>query len=145
MRQARKRFPPDGPARPAALSAANRARAPPPAPAHPDQAGSAGEHGNRRRAGRSRAYQFLWGSLYRLSIGTRRRTACVSPQIALLCASHNRVETEEQLPNATEFIADLARSVGFLSRLPVPGRFFEDHDGSISRAVQAFPVAGLVI
>jgi adenosylcobinamide-GDP ribazoletransferase len=27
----------------------------------------------------------------------------------------------------------------------VPGRFFEGHDGSISRAVQAFPVAGLVI
>ncbi|MBW6419992.1 adenosylcobinamide-GDP ribazoletransferase [Rhizobium sp. XQZ8] len=49
------------------------------------------------------------------------------------------------MPNATEFIADLARSVGFLSRLPVPGRFFEGHDGSISRAVQAFPVAGLVI
>lgn len=73
------------------------------------------------------------------------RKTCVSRQIALLCASHNRVGTEEQLPNATEFIADLARSVGFLSRLPVPDRFFRGHDGTISRAVRAFPVAGLVI
>lgn len=44
-----------------------------------------------------------------------------------------------------EFIADLARSVGFLTRLPVPGRFFEGHDGTISRAVRAFPLAGLVV
>ncbi|MGK6315013.1 adenosylcobinamide-GDP ribazoletransferase [Neorhizobium sp. DT-125] len=49
------------------------------------------------------------------------------------------------MPNATEFIADLARSVGFLSRLPVPDRFFRGHDGTISRAVRAFPVAGLMI
>ncbi|WJR69584.1 adenosylcobinamide-GDP ribazoletransferase [Neorhizobium sp. CSC1952] len=49
------------------------------------------------------------------------------------------------MPNATEFIADLARSVGFLSRLPVPDRFFRGHDGTISRAVRAFPVAGLII
>ncbi|WP_245582505.1 adenosylcobinamide-GDP ribazoletransferase [Neorhizobium lilium] len=49
------------------------------------------------------------------------------------------------MPNATQFIADLARSVGFLSRLPVPDRFFSGHDGTVSRAVQAFPVAGLVI
>jgi adenosylcobinamide-GDP ribazoletransferase len=63
-----------------------------------------------------------------------------------LCAqTHSRVGSEEQLPNATEFIADLARSVGFLSRLPVPDRFFRGHDGTISRAVRAFPVAGLVI
>ncbi|MFB9952652.1 adenosylcobinamide-GDP ribazoletransferase [Rhizobium puerariae] len=52
---------------------------------------------------------------------------------------------EEQLPNASEFVADLARSVGFLSRLPVPDRFFQGHDGSVSRAVRAFPVAGLLI
>jgi adenosylcobinamide-GDP ribazoletransferase len=50
-----------------------------------------------------------------------------------------------QLPNATQFIADLARSVGFLSRLPVPDRFFKGYDGAISRAVRAFPAAGLVI
>lgn len=63
-----------------------------------------------------------------------------------MCAqTHSRVGSEEQLPNATEFIADLARSVGFLSRLPVPDRFFRGHDGTISRAVRAFPVAGLII
>ncbi|MGE7369133.1 adenosylcobinamide-GDP ribazoletransferase [Neorhizobium sp. NPDC001467] len=53
------------------------------------------------------------------------------------------------MPNAHhllgELIADIARSVGFLSRLPVHARFFEGHDGSISRAVRAFPLAGLVI
>ncbi|TDK36721.1 adenosylcobinamide-GDP ribazoletransferase [Rhizobium deserti] len=49
------------------------------------------------------------------------------------------------MPNATQFVADLARSVGFLSRLPVPDRFFRGHDGTISRAVRAFPAAGLLI
>jgi adenosylcobinamide-GDP ribazoletransferase len=63
----------------------------------------------------------------------------------LSAPSHSRDRREGQLPNATQFIADLARSVGFLSRLPVPDRFFRGHDGAVSRAVQAFPVAGLVI
>lgn len=44
-----------------------------------------------------------------------------------------------------EFRNDLARSIGFLSRLPVPGRFFEGHDGSLARAVRAFPIAGSLI
>jgi adenosylcobinamide-GDP ribazoletransferase len=35
--------------------------------------------------------------------------------------------------------------VGFLSRLPVPDRFFRGHDGNVSRAVRAFPAAGLVV
>ena len=43
------------------------------------------------------------------------------------------------------YIDDIARSVAFLSRLPVPSRHFEDYDGSLSRAVRAFPVAGLLI
>jgi len=42
-------------------------------------------------------------------------------------------------------IEDLARAVGFLSRLPVPARFFDGHDGSLTRAARAFPLAGLVI
>ena len=29
--------------------------------------------------------------------------------------------------------------------MPVPSRFFEGHDGSVSRAVRAFPLAGLVL
>ena len=40
---------------------------------------------------------------------------------------------------------DLARSLGFLSRLPVPGRYFRDHDGALSRASGMFAVAGLLI
>ncbi len=44
-----------------------------------------------------------------------------------------------------EFITDLARSVAFLSRLPVPARFFEGHDGSVARACRAFPAAGALI
>jgi adenosylcobinamide-GDP ribazoletransferase len=52
---------------------------------------------------------------------------------------------ERQLPNATDFIADLARSVAFLSRIPVPDRFFLGQTGSFSRAVRAFPLAGALI
>lgn len=40
---------------------------------------------------------------------------------------------------------DLARSIGFLSRIPMPQRFFAGHDGSLGRAVRAFPLAGAVI
>lgn len=45
----------------------------------------------------------------------------------------------------TEFQNDLARSIGFLSRLPMPARYFEGHDGSLTRAVRAFPLAGSLI
>ena len=44
-----------------------------------------------------------------------------------------------------DFQNDVGRSIGFLSRFPVPGRYFEGHDGSLSRAVRAFPVAGCLI
>ncbi|MCB1446713.1 MAG: adenosylcobinamide-GDP ribazoletransferase [Rhizobiaceae bacterium] len=47
--------------------------------------------------------------------------------------------------NFSDFTDDVVRSVGFLSRIPMPGRFFAGHDGSLSRAVRAFPVAGLLI
>src|SRR5690606_1218862 len=42
--------------------------------------------------------------------------------------------------NIRDFIDDTARSVAFLSRVPVPQRHFTDHDGRLSRAVQAFPL-----
>lgn len=45
----------------------------------------------------------------------------------------------------SSFIADIARALAFLSRLPVPGRFFAGHDGRLSVTVRAFPVAGLLI
>lgn len=44
-----------------------------------------------------------------------------------------------------DFIDDTARSVAFLSRVPVPQRHFAGHDGRLSRAVRAFPLAGLLI
>lgn len=47
--------------------------------------------------------------------------------------------------NFQDYLDDIVRSVGFLSRIPLPGRFFVEHDGSLSRAVRAFPVAGLLI
>jgi adenosylcobinamide-GDP ribazoletransferase len=46
---------------------------------------------------------------------------------------------------ANEFITDIARATGFLSRIPVADRYFRDFDGSLSRAVRAFPVAGFLI
>jgi adenosylcobinamide-GDP ribazoletransferase len=45
----------------------------------------------------------------------------------------------------TGLIDDLFRALGFLSRLPLPGRFFAGHDGSMARAARAFPLAGLLI
>jgi adenosylcobinamide-GDP ribazoletransferase len=44
-----------------------------------------------------------------------------------------------------DFIDDTARSVAFLSRVPVPQRHFTGHDGRLSRAVRAFPIAGVLI
>jgi len=40
---------------------------------------------------------------------------------------------------------DIARSIGFLSRLPVAAHFYEDDDLRISRFVRGFPLAGAVI
>jgi adenosylcobinamide-GDP ribazoletransferase len=47
--------------------------------------------------------------------------------------------------NLQDYLIDVMRSVGFLSRIHVPGRFFDGHDGLLSRTVRAFPVAGLLI
>ena len=45
----------------------------------------------------------------------------------------------------SDYIDDIARSTGFLSRLPMPARHFAGHDGSLVRASAMFPVAGLLI
>ncbi|MBU2325913.1 MAG: adenosylcobinamide-GDP ribazoletransferase [Alphaproteobacteria bacterium] len=42
-------------------------------------------------------------------------------------------------------LTETLRAISFLSRLPVPDRHFNDHDGSLRRTVAAFPLAGLVI
>jgi len=44
-----------------------------------------------------------------------------------------------------DYLTDTARAVAFLSRIRVPSRFFEDHDGGLSRAIRAFPFAGVII
>ena len=44
-----------------------------------------------------------------------------------------------------DLIDDTARSVAFLSRVPVPQRHFIGHDGRLGRAVRAFPLAGLLV
>lgn len=47
---------------------------------------------------------------------------------------------------AGDFITDVMHSLAFLSRLPVPSRFFENADAiSMSRTARAFPAAGLLI
>ncbi|MEJ1174173.1 adenosylcobinamide-GDP ribazoletransferase [Agrobacterium sp. CMT1] len=47
---------------------------------------------------------------------------------------------------ARDFITDVMHSLAFLSRLPVPSRFFEGYSGvPMGRAARAFPAAGLLI
>ncbi len=43
------------------------------------------------------------------------------------------------------FLKEIARALGFLSRLPIPARFFAGHDGSMRQTSGAFAVAGAVI
>lgn len=44
-----------------------------------------------------------------------------------------------------ETMAETVRSLAFLSRLPMPDRFFVGHDGRLSETVRAFPLAGILI
>lgn len=39
---------------------------------------------------------------------------------------------------------DVMRSIGFLTRLPVPSKWFEGDDGSLSTTCRAFPLAGAI-
>lgn len=43
------------------------------------------------------------------------------------------------------FLSDTIRSLGFLSRLPLPNRWFDDASDSLTRSVRAFPVAGAIL
>ena len=45
----------------------------------------------------------------------------------------------------SDYLDDIARAAGFLSRLPMPARPFEGHDGSLVRASGMFPAAGVII
>jgi adenosylcobinamide-GDP ribazoletransferase len=44
-----------------------------------------------------------------------------------------------------DFVTDVARATGFLSRLPVNGRYFVGYDGAMGQVVRAFPVSGALI
>jgi adenosylcobinamide-GDP ribazoletransferase len=45
--------------------------------------------------------------------------------------------------NLSPLVTDTVRAMGFLTRFPVPARFFDGHDGSLVRASRTFPLAGL--
>lgn len=55
------------------------------------------------------------------------------------------VDMRDYLLDMREYVDDVARSVAFLSRIRVPPRHFDGHDGRLSRTIRAFPVAGVVI
>ncbi|MCD2177210.1 adenosylcobinamide-GDP ribazoletransferase [Rhizobium sp. C1] len=44
-----------------------------------------------------------------------------------------------------DILKDIIRALGFLSRIPFPGRFFAGHDGSMRRTSGAFAIAGALI
>ena len=44
-----------------------------------------------------------------------------------------------------DLVNDVARATGFLSRLPVPARFFADDDGRMERTPAGFALSGVVI
>lgn len=46
---------------------------------------------------------------------------------------------------AGDMLRDLVHALGFLSRVPLPGRYFEGYDGSLKRASGTFAVAGALI
>lgn len=47
--------------------------------------------------------------------------------------------------DALKFLKEIGRALGFLSRVPVPARFFAGHDGSMRQTSGAFAVAGALI
>ncbi|MCP4319976.1 MAG: adenosylcobinamide-GDP ribazoletransferase [Hyphomicrobiales bacterium] len=45
----------------------------------------------------------------------------------------------------TDLVAESARAVAFLSRLPVPDRYFENTETEIAQSARAYPLAGVVV
>lgn len=54
-------------------------------------------------------------------------------------------EFKDQLALPAELLGETARAVGFLSRLPVPPRFFSGATVPLSETVRSFPIAGIII
>ncbi|MBD9372199.1 adenosylcobinamide-GDP ribazoletransferase [Rhizobium sp. ARZ01] len=63
----------------------------------------------------------------------------------MFCVHPVHSRTRGKQVDIREYIDDVARSVAFLSRIRVPQRHFDGHDGRLNRTVRAFPVAGLLI
>lgn len=49
------------------------------------------------------------------------------------------------MARANDLLAEIMRALGFLSRVPLPGNFFADHDGSMRQTSGAFAIAGAFI
>lgn len=56
-----------------------------------------------------------------------------------------KLEFKDQLALPAELLCETARATAFLSRLPVPARFFSGASGRLSETVRGFPVAGVVV
>ena len=54
-------------------------------------------------------------------------------------------QPQEDTLDLRDIVDDVARSVAFLSRIHVPQRHFVNYDGKLSRAVRAFPTAGVLV
>ena len=44
-----------------------------------------------------------------------------------------------------ELVKETMRALAFLSRLPVPARWFDGYDGALYDTVRGFPLAGMII
>ncbi|WLD95552.1 adenosylcobinamide-GDP ribazoletransferase [Agrobacterium leguminum] len=76
------------------------------------------------------------------------KSVFVAPLIIADAPRNNRKcsDCNGESMKAGDFITDVMHSLAFLSRLPVPSRFFDDADGvSMRRTARAFPAAGLLI
>jgi adenosylcobinamide-GDP ribazoletransferase len=56
-----------------------------------------------------------------------------------------KTKFQGRIATPEELIGETARAISFLSRLPIPSRFFSEDDGPLSATARTFPLAGLLI
>jgi len=56
-----------------------------------------------------------------------------------------KTKFEGRIATPEELIGETARAISFLSRLPIPSRFFSEDDGPLSATARTFPLAGVLI
>jgi adenosylcobinamide-GDP ribazoletransferase len=59
-------------------------------------------------------------------------------------AAQRKPKTTSMIFDPSALFGDTARALGFLSRLPIPARYFEGENLTLARASRAFPLAGLI-